>query len=53
MTVRELRQLLFDVEDQEAEVHFAKQITFGVVTDTIKITKVGHRTDPAGYVSIQ
>ena len=52
MTVAELRQLLFDIEDQNAQVHFLTEQKYGVVTGTKTITGVGHPTDPKGHVTL-
>jgi len=52
MTVRELRQLLFDIEDQDAQVVLVKEIRFGEVTKTAPISSFNRTDDPKGFVTI-
>jgi hypothetical protein len=56
MTVKELRQLLFDVEDQDAQISIPTQISYGSVVATKTIVAVeenGPETStPEGFVRL-
>ena len=60
MTVRELRQLLFDCKDQDAVVVVATEIEYGHVKMTKEVRArregnslvLGHPDDPTGFISI-
>ena len=50
MTVRELRQLLFDIKDQDAEVAIATEVRHGVVVGTKSVAEV--KPGPNGFITI-
>lgn len=55
MTVKELRQLLFDVEDQDAQIVVitSDDVKYGEVKNTQTINeKIGHPSDPTGWIAI-
>jgi len=54
MTVRELRQLLFHIDNQEAEVVIAtsKDVKYGEVISTKEIVQFSTQEQPEGFITL-
>ena len=52
MTVKELRNLLYEIENQDAEICLVTSEKYGVITSTKTVEVVGRSDDPEGYVTI-
>ena len=53
MTVQELRQKLFEIEDQNAKVVVVTSEKYGEILSTLEISLVGLEDDPEGYITLR
>tara|TARA_R110000751_G_scaffold49424_1_gene109995 strand:+ start:183 stop:386 length:204 start_codon:yes stop_codon:yes gene_type:complete len=52
LTVRELRRLLFEVENQDAQVHFITKYQYGEIVTTRAISSIRTITDEDGATQV-
>ena len=52
MSVQELRQLLFEVDNQDAEVVIVTAAQYGEVINTMPVLVVGRTDDPADFITL-